>query len=618
MCSLRRGEIVRRTSGSPIPVGKHIEIRIIMKPENKSGGTVPFPEEVRGALSQIAASEEFRSSPQLVAFLSFVVEAVLNGDSGRIKAYTIGVEAFGRGSGFDPQADPIVRVEATRLRRTMERYYAGKGVSDPVIIELSRGTYVPGFKYRRGASAITAGESDPGLRRRVLRQMWLLPSAVVALLMVIAFFGPNVQLDWSGSSATPGAPTHGAQSAFPALRPGNGMPTLLVQAFEVIGEPDQHGLFALSLHDRLSDAFSKFDLVNIVWEPMQGGAETGRPPASRLPVDFRFTGSVEYTPGVAHVGFRLVDAADGAVVWSRVFDEPAEARDAHAFEEAIVRELTSTLVQPFGVVYAYERRQAATRGAGDPRYRCLLEAIESFRSFDAKQASGARACLEQFTSLDPTFALGWTYMAALYLRESLYGDGTRPDDLPPLERALRAARRGVELNPASARAHEMLFAALFARHDVAAAFAAGEKALLFNPYDMRIVGAYGVRKIAVGEIDAGMAMLRRASGDGTVVPTVEQFFLFIGSYLKGDMERASFHASQLTNDTFQLGLVARTLMACRNGDYDAMRSDVDRLVALNPVWRQNLRAELGKFFYADAIVDRLAAKLSEAGLSATD
>jgi hypothetical protein len=164
----------------------------------------------------------------------------------------------------------------------------------------------------------------------------------------------------------------------------------------------------------------------------------------------------------------------------------------------------------------------------------------------------------------------------------------------------------------------MLFAALFARHDVAAAFAAGEKALLFNPYDMRIVGAYGVRKIAVGEIDAGMAMLRRASGDGTVVPTVEQFFLFIGSYLKGDMERASFHASQLTNDTFQLGLVARTLMACRNGDYDAMRSDVDRLVALNPVWRQNLRAELGKFFYADAIVDRLAAKLSEAGLSATD
>ena len=51
---------------------------------------------------RIAASEEFRASPQLVAFLTFVVEAVLSGDSDRIKAYTIGVEAFGRGSGFDP------------------------------------------------------------------------------------------------------------------------------------------------------------------------------------------------------------------------------------------------------------------------------------------------------------------------------------------------------------------------------------------------------------------------------------------------------------------------------------------------------------------------------------
>src|SRR5579863_1863364 len=106
-------------------------------PENQ-GVAPPSSGEIRAIVARIAASEEFRASPQLVAFLTFVVEAVLSGDSDRIKAYTIGVEAFGRGSGFDPQADPIVRVEATRLRRTMERYYAGTGMSDPVMIELSR------------------------------------------------------------------------------------------------------------------------------------------------------------------------------------------------------------------------------------------------------------------------------------------------------------------------------------------------------------------------------------------------------------------------------------------------------------------------------------------------
>jgi hypothetical protein len=135
---------------------------------------------------------------------------------------------------------------------------------------------------------------------------------------------------------------------------------------------------------------------------------------------------------------------------------------------------------------------------------------------------------------------------------------------------------------------------------------------------MRIVGAYGARKIAVGKIDAGMELLRQASGDGTVVPSFEQFFLFVGSYLKGDLERASFHASQLTSETFELGLMARALMGCKKGDRDATRVAIDRLVTLNPLWRQNVRGALEKFFYADAIVDRLAADLLAAGLSNTN
>ena len=69
----------------------------------------------------------FSRSPQLGAFLRFVVEAVLHGKADRIKAYTIGVEVLRRDTKFDPQLDPIVRVEATRLRRAIERYYAGPG-----------------------------------------------------------------------------------------------------------------------------------------------------------------------------------------------------------------------------------------------------------------------------------------------------------------------------------------------------------------------------------------------------------------------------------------------------------------------------------------------------------
>ena len=107
----------------------------------------PSPE-IRGALSRLVASSTFRASPRLATLLRFVVERVLAGGGGRLKGYTIAVEAFGRAPDFDSQIDPIVRVEAGRLRRRLERYYAGEGAGETVWIELPRGGYVPVFRWR--------------------------------------------------------------------------------------------------------------------------------------------------------------------------------------------------------------------------------------------------------------------------------------------------------------------------------------------------------------------------------------------------------------------------------------------------------------------------------------
>jgi hypothetical protein len=111
---------------------------------------LPTPDEVRSQVARMIASEDFRRSPQLGAFLRFVVEAVLAGKGDRIKAHTIGVEVLRRDAKFDPQQDPIVRLEANRLRRTIERYYTRLGADDPIRVALPRGTYVPTFRRRSG------------------------------------------------------------------------------------------------------------------------------------------------------------------------------------------------------------------------------------------------------------------------------------------------------------------------------------------------------------------------------------------------------------------------------------------------------------------------------------
>jgi hypothetical protein len=85
--------------------------------------------------------------------------------------------------------------------------------------------------------------------------------------------------------------------------------------------------------------------------------------------------------------------------------------------------------------------------------------------------------------------------------------------------------------------------------------------------------------------------------------------------MRGDISSATFHADQITNDSFQLGLIAHALAAVAKGDSEAATRALSRLVALNPAWREDTHGTLAKFFYASAIVDRLSSDLAAAGLS---
>ncbi|MCV0427774.1 MAG: hypothetical protein K5905_20140 [Roseibium sp.] len=102
-------------------------------------------EQIRAALDNALNSPEFQSAPQLRAFLNFVVQAALNKNRQKIKGYTIAIEALGRPEDFNPVTDPIVRVEAARLRRRLAKFYDGSGGSEPVRITIPRGSYAPKF-----------------------------------------------------------------------------------------------------------------------------------------------------------------------------------------------------------------------------------------------------------------------------------------------------------------------------------------------------------------------------------------------------------------------------------------------------------------------------------------
>lgn len=103
-------------------------------------------EDVRAALDRLLASDRFRNAGRLSAFLRFAVEQTLAGNGARLKEYVLGIEVFGKGPEFDPRLDPVVRVEARRLRAKLQEYYEGPGSGDPVRIILHKGSYAPSFE----------------------------------------------------------------------------------------------------------------------------------------------------------------------------------------------------------------------------------------------------------------------------------------------------------------------------------------------------------------------------------------------------------------------------------------------------------------------------------------
>jgi hypothetical protein len=99
--------------------------------------------QVRDALERVLFSRTFARSERLRSFLKFIVEMEQRGLAHQLKGYTIGIDVFSRGDGFDPGTDPLVRVQAGKLRKLLDLYYASEGCDEPLRIYIPTGSYVP-------------------------------------------------------------------------------------------------------------------------------------------------------------------------------------------------------------------------------------------------------------------------------------------------------------------------------------------------------------------------------------------------------------------------------------------------------------------------------------------
>lgn len=544
----------------------------------------PYAADIRAALERVTGSAEFRSSPQLVAFLRVIVGMTLNGEADRIKAYTIGTDALGRDQSFDPQRDPIVRVEANRLRRTLAAHYAGTGANDPIIIEIPPGRYVPTFRLRFGDDVPADAPAEP-VESSWGRRLFVAGAAVLAVALIAGLVAAEVF--FTSSPNIPYEPPAGRTGALV------GGPVVVIEPVRAL--PASASSIASDLNRELINAFVQVQAITVIAGPgptdLAGILAAGMRP-------FRLTGIVESQPGGgANAALQLV--TDGVVLWAREWRISA---DNGASVEKISRDAATEVGGWFGVVHSRLRAEASRLAPG---LRCLLAAADYLQKFDLTKHERIRDCLENGVAEDSRSAITSAALAFVYMREYFHDLALRPGDPPPLERAHRAVQRALAIDPNSVIGHLASMEDLYVRGDLTAAFAAGETALSLNPNNPAVTGLVGLRLALGGQMKRGTALMEEAASHLGVNPSWLDFGLFCMAYLNGDMTAAAHHARFQDSDTYPYGMIARALVAAASGDRIRAQRTLIRLKSIYPGWSQP-RMMLERFIRSPEIVDRLA------------
>lgn len=248
------------------------------------------PELVQRHLEKVLVSAEMCRSKKLCQFLRFTVEEVLRGHGSELKEYAIAVGVFKRNREFDPGADPIVRVQARRLRSKLAQYYQAEGRDESIQIEYPVGGYSPIFTRR----------TPPSMSRPVI----------------------------------------------PALQAGEVASSRLIAVLPFIDTgPEDSQAFADGLTDELIHALSGSPGIRMVARAscfqFKGKSEDVRKIGEWLGVSALVSGSVRKEGSHLRILVQLVDAETGLNMWSASYEREVEG--ILATQDKISREMAATL-----------------------------------------------------------------------------------------------------------------------------------------------------------------------------------------------------------------------------------------------------------------------------------
>jgi TolB-like protein len=435
---------------------------------------------VREQLDRILKSGPFHQSRRRQRFLEYIVNETLAGRGERLKGYNVALEVFDRSEGFDANVDPIVRIEAARLRDKLREYYETDGRSDPVRIELPKGSYTPKIEFRGAArSALESeppGATTPDRPRASIQALvatdeqrakdisksaggnresdetgsiwhrsalfkigWTQAgmSTVAGLLIIVASFS------WmKGDHSGPSLPDR---------------PSIAVLPFENFGDDPKWERFADGItEDIITDLSRSKDLVVIArhsTEVYKNKPIDIRQIGRDLSVKYVLEGSIQSMGERIRVTAQLIEAASGSHVWSERYDRPVD--DLFALQNDVTQRIAATLAGYEGAVAESERSLLRRRSPANlTAFDTYLLGMEAKHRVTKEGLVEAEGLFRKALELDPQFARAHVGLATVQFY--LIDLRLAPSVEEAASKMMDAAEKAVKLDPNDGLTHQVL------------------------------------------------------------------------------------------------------------------------------------------------------------------
>ena len=318
--------------------------------------------------------------------------------------------------------------------------------------------------YRVRLDGMRAAPPQPRPRRRG----WMLPAAVAVLLVLILAAG----VFWWFRPQEPVLAGH---------------PSIAVLPFDNLGGDEATGRLAEGITEDVITDLSRFRDFDVIARNSTA-VYKGRPVDVRqvgreLGVRYVLEGSIQRQGDRVRATAQLIDAGNGAHLWTERWDRPAG--DVFAVQTEIAEQVAGQLGG--GVVMGAERQAAQRRRPTDlTAYELYLRGLDELSRDTKENTDEAMRLLTQAVERDPNLARAWTALSAAHDYSVSFGA-----DLHAAEaKAKVAAERAVEIDPMDADAHRALAEALGTLGEFTRAQAELETALRLNPGHVIILANY--------------------------------------------------------------------------------------------------------------------------------